>query len=687
MKVLRFSLVVLLFGTGSSSALADTVNLPAVEVTATPIAADVSQIEPTGPTGTDSAALLKNLPGANVNQNGPLTGIAQYRGYFGDRVNTQVNGVHIEPACSNAMDTPLSYLPPATVQKIELQRGIAPVSSGIETIGSAIRAISLSSEFSAQENFTSSGKATVGYTDVSDGNLSSLFSALSNRNHRFHASANRERGNDYEYPDGTVSPTEYKRDSFGLGYGFRSDGGDEFDIDYHQDDTDNSGTPALPMDIVYADGDIVSAGYRALFGNATTMEAHFDYQDSNHAMDNYSLRRPPSMMGNPMLRRSDADVISTGFQLDLTMPMWGGINQFGFEGDAATHNAKIKNPFSTNFYVRNFNDAERNLLSLFSEWQGDIGADWNMKLGGRITQVKTDADVVASSMSMMNPNLMVLQSRFNNADRSQTDYNGDLAVEMRHALNPATDVIVGFGHKNRAPSYQERYLWLPLEATGGLADGNVYVGDIRLDPESANQLELGFDWLPANGYLNPRVFYHRIDDYIQGTPATDTAVIAINPRALQFANVDAEMYGFDLGWGVAFNSQWRTDGIVSYTRGKRRDIGDDLFRIAPLNGSVSVTHTRRDWEFVLEEIAYAEQNKVSSTNREKKSAGYMLTNLRLRYQPGDALTLGFGVENLFDKQYQSHLGGTNRVIGSDVALGEKIYGPGVNVYANVSLEW
>ena len=686
MKMSRISLVVLLVGAGSGNGIADTVNLPSIEITATPIAVDVTQIEPRVLTVTDSAVLLKSLPGANVNQNGPLTGVAQYRGYFGDRVNTQINGVHIEPACSNAMDTPLSYLPPATAQRIELQRGIAPVSSGIETIGSAIRAISLSSEFSAQQSFVSSGKVTTGYTGVNDGNLSSVFSALSNRNHRFHASANRERGNDYDYPHGTVSPTEYKRDSFGLGYGFHGQGGEEFDIDYHRDDTDNSGTPALPMDIVYADGAVLTAGYRAPLGNGTTMEARVDYQDSNHAMDNFSLRTPPTM-GSPMLRRSDTDVISTGFQLKFATPLWRGFHQFGLEGDAATHNANITNPANASFLVRNFNDAERNLLSLFSEWQGDITEAWNLKMGGRVTRVETDADRVASSMSMMNPNLMTLQNRFNSADRSQTDYNGDLAVELRHALNQTTDLIVGFGHKNRAPSYQERYLWLPLEATGGLADGNVYVGDIGLDPESANQLEIGFDWNAANSYLNPRIFYHRIDDYIQGTPATDAAVLAVNSTALQFSNVDAEMFGFDLGWGVAFNSQWRVDGVVSYTRGKRRDIGDELFRIAPLNSSLSVTHTHQNWEISLEEVAYSAQNKVSTTNREQKSAGYMLTNLRLNYQPKDTLTFGFGVENLFDKQYQSHLGGTNRVIGSDLAVGEKIFGPGVNVYANVSLEW
>ena len=39
----------------------------------------------------DSAAVLKDIPGANVNRNGALTGIAQYRGMYGDRVAVDVD--------------------------------------------------------------------------------------------------------------------------------------------------------------------------------------------------------------------------------------------------------------------------------------------------------------------------------------------------------------------------------------------------------------------------------------------------------------------------------------------------------------------------------------------------------------------------------------------------------------------
>ena len=57
----------------------------------------------------DLANWLTSVPGANVNSNGPVTGIAQYRGLYGDRLSATLNGHTIIGAGPNAMDTPLSY--------------------------------------------------------------------------------------------------------------------------------------------------------------------------------------------------------------------------------------------------------------------------------------------------------------------------------------------------------------------------------------------------------------------------------------------------------------------------------------------------------------------------------------------------------------------------------------------------
>jgi iron complex outermembrane receptor protein len=46
-----------------------------------------------------------------------------------------------------------------------------------------------------------------------------------------------------------------------------------------------------------------------------------------------------------------------------------------------------------------------------------------------------------------------------------------------------------------------------------------------------------------------------------------------------------------------------------------------------------------------------------------------------------------GVNNLFDTRYSDHLNGYNRVRDSDVALGERLPGPGRSLFARVHYSW
>ena len=83
----------------------------------------------------DTATVLRDIPGANANSNGPITGIAQYRGMYGDRVAVDVDGLGLVGGCPNGMGTPLSYASPMITQELIVDRGIARVSSAPEAIG------------------------------------------------------------------------------------------------------------------------------------------------------------------------------------------------------------------------------------------------------------------------------------------------------------------------------------------------------------------------------------------------------------------------------------------------------------------------------------------------------------------------------------------------------------------------
>ena len=639
----------------------------------------------------DTASLLKRIPGANVNRNGPLTGIASYRGQFGSRVNSVVDGMSWKEVGPNSMDPPLSHIPAALTDNLTVYRGIAPISSGIETIGGTMIAESRKSKFMDSSEFEFHGLASLGYSEVDNGLTSSVLASYANDSHRFHASMSKEQGDDYEF-DGSesVDPSQYDRDAYTLGYGVKF-GAHELGFNYSNNDTGHTGSPSLPMDIIWVRGGIFSADYKLKLGNGRWLETSYYYQDMRHLMNNFTLR-PNGVMASKY-RQNLTTVDGGGISAVYHMPLSGGSLSLGLEGDQSTHDGLITDPTNGMFYVDNFNGSQRNRYSTFAEWKGDISEALELEIGVRYTQVEMDSDQVDSSMQMAP--VLALKTAFNDSTLSQTDHNWDFDAILRKSLSSELSVELGFARKTRSASYQERYLWIPLEATGGLADNRVYIGDVNLDPEVAYQFEAGIEY-GANGlYFAPRAFYHRVNDYIQGEEITATAANMVagmmnngNTTVLQFVNVDAELYGVDVEWGYELSAQWRLDGAVSYVRGRRRDGGgDNLYRIAPINTRAQLTFEQDSWSISTELEAYAAQNDVADYNGEMKSAGYGLLHLRGEVQPIAGLNIGLGIENVLAKDYADHTAAINRAMGSDVATGDKVPGQGRNIYLTASYEW
>lgn len=642
----------------------------------------------------DVAQLLKRAPGANVNSNGPLTGIPQYRGMYGPRIATSLNGNQLAPAGPNWMDPPISYAVGGQLESLEVYRGIAPVSVAQESIGGAIDARTHRGEFTDSADFQLEGRLIGSAQSVNGGHHLNTALHASNNRHRFKAAAMTEAGDDAGFPGGDITPTEYERQRYDVGYGVRW-GNHSLQLDYGYNDTGEAGTPSLPMDITYFEGDLYNMTYR--FDPATWIDATLSLYGSelDHGMTNYRLREAPDPS---RWRRNTATSENLGFNLRVNMAVAGGAWTVGLDGFDETHDSDIDNPENPMFFLVNFNGAERQVLGAFAERRQDVGDNWETELGIRHNRVTMDAGEVDGTPAMMMPPAQMLRDAFNAAGREQTDNNVDLVARLRYSSGLNSSWHLSAARKTRSPSYQERYLWLPLEATAGLADGYTYTGNIHLDPEESTQLEFGYDYSGPRLSLSPRVFYKRVDDYIQGTPSEVPAAVMFvrmmnamngtsNPDPLQFNNVDAELYGFDLDWVWQVGEQWSLSGILNYVRGERRDIDDNLYRIAPPNATLRLAYQGENWTAGVENILYRRQHRVSETNGEQKTAGYGILNLNATWQATPALQVAAGVDNIFDKTFLDHLGGYNRAVNPDIARGARLPGYGTNVFARVTLEF
>jgi iron complex outermembrane receptor protein len=212
-------------------------------------------------------------------------------------------------------------------------------------------------------------------------------------------------------------------------------------------------------------------------------------------------------------------------------------------------------------------------------------------------------------------------------------------------------------------------------------------------------VELGLDFNGGRLVLSPRLFYREVENYIQGTPnpvaPANMFVNMMNINSgrnmaapLQFNNIDATMWGFDMDWRYDISDSWSLQGLVNYVRGERDDVHDNLYRIAPLNASAALSYRSARWGAAVEAAAFDRQDKVSATNNEQESDSYALLGLSAYWQVRAGIRLATGIDNVLDENYQDHLGGVNRVSGNpDIARGERLPGNGRNLYLRLDYQF
>ena len=671
--------------------------------------------------GADSALLINRVPGGGANSNGPLSGQIQYRGMFGPRVNVRIDGMLIHGGGPNWMAPPLHHIPAALMQDLVVEQGIASITTG-GGIGGAATARWKRPSFNDGGGWNWFGDTEFSAASAAGSTSGAVILGGSTGNHRVYGVGNLDQGDDYESAEGKVSATGYSRAVYGAGYGFRSsDGIHELNIDTHRIETEDSGTPTLPMDIDWFDTETVKASYRGQLGS---LGLEFGiYQSSiDHGMNNFLLRPAPDFSALPLppflgddKRFASAGSEESGFRLSLDFEVGPGLLAVGAEGKKGEHNVLVSDPDFAPFFVENFNDTAVESNSAFVQWSGLVGRGWYLEFGGRLERVEMSTgavDAFPARLVDMNPAMWgpgtppravwLLRQEFNSREREQRDDNQDLVAKLRYQLTSNLVVEVALGRKTRSPLYQERYLWIPLEINAGLGDGNNYVGNPDLQPESSNQFELGFDWSDGASWFSPRFFVRDVDDYIQGVPATHMAVVGVSrnangdPTPLMFANTEAQFRGFDLTFGFPINESWRVEGLASQVNAERGDISDHLYRVNPNNARVSLFYESGNFSARVEQVVVLEQDNISRTNtydptnpnnNSNPTAGYKLTNVYLNWLTDQGISFTVGAENLFNTDYIDHLAGFNRVLSSTAPRGSRMYGRGINLFGRVQFQW
>lgn len=635
----------------------------------------------------DAAGLAARVPGAALVNNGGLSGQVQYRGLYGDRVLVRVNGQRFQTGGPNSMDPPLHYAPMVLIDSVAVDRGVSPVLHGPGLAG-GVNARLKQVGFSEGAGLEARYDLGLTYRSADNSHGIGAMAGVSNRILRANILASHEEGGDTKFAGGTLKGTDFERSLYGLSAGVRGQYG-ELGLDLRRQETGPSGNLPFAMDIVWFDADFTKLTYVTPRSGAYRAEASLGLNDIDHGMNNYGLRQAPAKAS--MQRLSLARARTRTADVRVIRDLGEGQLSVGVDFERGDKAVWITNPVVADFFFSSLPDIESRRYGAHLEWRGAVGA-LQAETGLRFDRHSLSAgEVVAGDAVPAGP--LGLANAFNAGARK---WNGDTvdAVARFWVDQGAITPRLTLARKTRVPNPVERFAWMPTEASGGLADGNNYVGDQGLKPETAWIIEGGLDWSGARGYARPTLYYRRVDGYIQGVPYDDTPDVIDTPvervssmsgdaTPLRFANADAELWGVDVDFGMGLTQHLRLDGVATYVQGRRRDIKDDLYRVAPPNLRLKASWEEDSWSVAAEVVAAARQGKVSRTNAEQAAAGYAIVNLSTEWMLHPRVTLSAGIENLLDKPYSDHLAGRNRTVQPDVAIGDKLPAAGRGAYISM----
>ena len=608
-------------------------------------------------------------PGVSLRESGALDGSPALHGLGDERTKVVVNGTTEENSCPNHMNPLLSEASIAAAATVRVTAGITPVSMGGDSLGGTIEVDEPPPAFSsAQEKAYEQGTATGYYRSNGEYYGGSVTEWAATRHLAMGYTGAWNTNSDYT--DGSchkVTSTFAQSTEHTLTLAARSVG-DLLTVEGGYVHTPYEGFVNQQMDLVRNVSERVNAHYRRTFERGT-LDARANWRGTWHSMNvGHDKLALPMYMWMPMNTHGREMGYSVRLELPLgtrhTLRAGNEFDRFRLD-DIWPPVAGAVPYMGPNAFV-DINDGRRIRLGAYLEAVSRWNASWTTLFGLRNDTVWTDAGLVSGYSSIYATDA----DAFNAANRAHTDPDLDATAQARWTPSAAWTAEFGYARKTRAPNLYERYAWLTSWMTSGMigwfGDGNYYVGNVALKPESANTVSGAARWVSRGDRaweLKAMPYLTRIENYVDVDTLATTMYGMSTFAQLQFANHPARIYGGDLSGSTELWTGGRLgtgilSGVGAWLRGKRLDSSTPLYQMMPLNVRLNFDEEVKGFMGGLGVEAVDRKRNVDPHRYEQQTPGYALLNVHASYRKG-AFQVSGGVDNLLNKAYELPLGGVN----------------------------
>jgi len=650
--------------------------LAPIEVTAEQIPPSMTPVDlHTASPSRESADILRDIVGVSGSRMGGHGTDVSVRGQSQTRLNILLDGAYVHGGCPNRMDPPTAYANPGSYEEVTVIKGVQTLEYGGGGSGGTILFERKTQRFAADEGMRGSLEAgyrsnggsweTVG--DVAAGTPDAFVRLI----------ASKANGENYDDGDGNEVRAAYEELSGTLIAGYTPDNDTRFEVSLERQRTDDLLFPGAGMDSPQSDNDAVRLKFQKenMPGVLNGLKAEIYRSEVSHLMDNYTLRplTAPAQMRAPST--SDTTGGRVVFELESGIGQWK-------VGVDVQNNDRVADRFNDSMAGMRqsllWPGVEIDQKGIFAELTHTLQSDDRVIAGVRFDRVDASAASAATpAMGGISPNTLYTQYYGVTAQDQQENNIGGL-LRFEHDLADGRGTLfAGLSRSMRTADATERYM-----ASNGMPNMR-WVGNPEINPERHHQAEVGLLWRDGDWQADGSVFYNDVADYI----LRDRSRGVGGDNSTIYRNVDATLFGGEVNLNKRFNANWRGAVGLAYVHAHNDTDDRAIAQTPPLEAVVSADYRAASWSAGGRIRAAAKQSRVDldpavgSGLDARKTPAWAVLDLYGDYAVSDVVTVSFGMDNVFDRDYAQHLNRANSFDPTQVQVDE----PGRSAWVKASV--
>jgi len=603
------------------------------------------------------ADLFKELPGVDVQGEGPFRGLPVIRGMSSNRVLILVDGQRLNNARESTIFAGIQpgLVDLSEVDRIEVMRGPASVLYGSDAMGGVINIITKKPDLGA-EQFTMHHSFNYEYGSAADANTVHADIRGSGAGWGFNLSVGWEKADDYKAPKKAADSPYYTQF-------VKPDG-----------TVPNSGMEQAS----------VQGGFRMMTGARGIFKTNFEVVRTDDV--GFPGYDPETSGVDIAFPRFDRDKISLGWD---SGPAWGfdNISLSGYYQQVVKESKLFIDP-SPYFFIHTFTTSNVDTVGFNAQGVTDLGAH-HLTTGLDYYRDDLDDETTNEYPWESNTNVAVPKSyqqglglyvqdelrltqklrllgglRWDTFDfKSEDDPNyvgepfdvtdSDVSgnIGAMYAVTDQVELTALIARGFRAPNIQERAF------TGSVSQPGYWViQNPDLTSETSLNYEVGFKVRYDRYYGGVNVFYNDIKDLITFVELGQDPDTGLN--LIQYDNIDAAtIKGVEIELETLFGQRWTLITNYSYTEGDNDTTDEPLDFIPPWKFVLGFRYQAPAWwfeatgRFVGEQTRVPSPENIADPTEEPPIGDFITVDLRAGYHFHNGIDLRFTLGNIFDELY------------------------------------